>query len=124
MQIYRFFTLIMGKNIQSILGDFLKKNGIIYQSSCVSTPKQNGTLERKNWHLLEVARSLIIFIMFLSIFFKGGHCESFNFKHLWLLLIVFICKIESSLHWIQKSFVASPLSMFMNTTKQNLIQKL
>ena len=90
MQIYRFFTLIMGKNIQSILGDFLKKNGIIYQSSCVSTPKQNGILERKNWHLLEVARSLIIFIMFLSIFFKGGHCESFNFKHLWVLYRLYL----------------------------------
>ncbi|KAA3484774.1 retrovirus-related Pol polyprotein from transposon TNT 1-94 [Gossypium australe] len=32
--------------------------GIIHQSSCTRTPQQNGVAERKNRHLLEVARSL------------------------------------------------------------------
>ena len=43
----------------SILGDFLIKHGIIHHSSCVSTPQKNGISERKNRHLLEVARSLL-----------------------------------------------------------------
>ena len=43
----------------SILGEFLAKEGIVHLSSCVDTPQQNGIAERKNRHLLEVARSLM-----------------------------------------------------------------
>ena len=38
---------------------FLVSNGIEHQTTCVNTPKQNGVAERKNRHLLEVARSLM-----------------------------------------------------------------
>ena len=38
----------------SILKTFLFDNGIIHQSTCVNTPQQNGIVERKNRHLLEV----------------------------------------------------------------------
>jgi hypothetical protein len=41
------------------LGDFFLQNGIIHQSSCPNTPQQNGVAERKNRHLLEVARALL-----------------------------------------------------------------
>ena len=41
-----------------VLGVYLLDQGIIHQSSCVDTPQQNGIAERKNKHLLEVARSL------------------------------------------------------------------
>ena len=43
----------------SILGEYLAKEGIVHLSSCVDTPQQNGIAERKNRHLLEVARSLM-----------------------------------------------------------------
>lgn len=39
--------------------EFLASNGILHQTTCVNTPEQNGVAERKNRHLLEVARSLM-----------------------------------------------------------------
>ena len=44
---------------QSILGTYLSCQGIVHLSSCIDTPQQNGVAERKNRHLLEVARSLM-----------------------------------------------------------------
>lgn len=37
---------------------FLSTQGILHQTSCLDTP-QNGIVERKNHHLLEVPRSLM-----------------------------------------------------------------
>ena len=37
----------------------LNKHGIIHQTSCPYTPQQNGVAERKNRHLMEVARSMM-----------------------------------------------------------------
>ncbi|CAJ2672360.1 unnamed protein product [Trifolium pratense] len=42
-----------------MLSDFFRENGIVHQSSCPNTPQQNGVAERKNRHLLEVARALL-----------------------------------------------------------------
>ncbi|KAL4346996.1 hypothetical protein GQ457_17G018750 [Hibiscus cannabinus] len=42
----------------SACSDFFKSHGIVHQSSCVSTPQQNGVAERKHRHLLEIARAL------------------------------------------------------------------
>ncbi|CAJ2656182.1 unnamed protein product [Trifolium pratense] len=43
----------------TMLSDFFRENGIVHQSSCPNTPQQNGVAERKNRHLLEVARALL-----------------------------------------------------------------
>jgi transposase InsO family protein len=39
--------------------NFFKEREILHQTSCVYTPKQNGVLERKNRHLLEMTRVLL-----------------------------------------------------------------
>ena len=56
---------------------FLSSNGIEHQTTCVNTPEQNGVAERKNRHLLEVARSLM-FTMNVPKFLWGGSCEDCN----------------------------------------------
>jgi transposase InsO family protein len=40
-------------------GAFLSAQGILHQTSCPDTPPRNGVAERKNRHILEVARSLM-----------------------------------------------------------------
>jgi hypothetical protein len=49
---------------------FLSSYGIIHQTTCVNTAEQNGVAERKNRHLLEVARA-IMFMMNVPKFLWG-----------------------------------------------------
>ncbi|CAM8915811.1 unnamed protein product [Rhodiola kirilowii] len=49
-----------GEFFSDKLVQFLKNHGCIHQSSCSYTPQQNGVVERKHKHLLEMARALMI----------------------------------------------------------------
>ena len=42
-----------------ILSQWFQKEGIIHESSCITTPQQNGVAERKSRHLLECTRALL-----------------------------------------------------------------
>jgi streptogramin lyase len=50
----------MGQYTNRIFGEYLLAQGIHHQTTCPYTPAQNGVAERKNNHLLEVARSMMI----------------------------------------------------------------
>jgi transposase InsO family protein len=43
----------------SSFASYLFDKGIIYKTSCAYTPHQNGVVEQKNRHLLDVARCLL-----------------------------------------------------------------
>ena len=45
--------------LNNVFGNFLSSHGILHQRTCPDTPPQNGVAERKNRHILEVARSLM-----------------------------------------------------------------
>ncbi|CAN6709377.1 unnamed protein product [Malus baccata var. baccata] len=49
-----------GEYIGSELSGFLRDQGILHETTCPHTPQQNGVAERKNRHILETARALLI----------------------------------------------------------------
>jgi transposase InsO family protein len=49
-----------GEYLNSKLLKFFQDNGILHETICPGTPQQNGVAERKNRHILETTRALLI----------------------------------------------------------------
>jgi len=49
-----------GEYFKIELIEFMNSNGILHQTTCPYSPQQNEVAERKNRHILEVTRSLLI----------------------------------------------------------------
>ncbi|CAN6563085.1 unnamed protein product [Malus baccata var. baccata] len=49
-----------GEYINRELSEFLCDQGILHETTCPYTPQQNGVAERKNRHILETARALLL----------------------------------------------------------------
>ena len=60
-----FFCLIdiMPRNISLSFSSFISSYEIPHQSSCAYTPQQIGVAKRKNCHLVEIARTLLLLHM-------------------------------------------------------------
>jgi len=58
-----------------LMKKFYRELGIIHHTSCVDTPQQNGRVERKHHHVLNVARALR---------FKPTYLLNFGENVLWL----------------------------------------
>ncbi|RDX67671.1 hypothetical protein CR513_53416, partial [Mucuna pruriens] len=56
---------------------FLKDNGVVHELTCMNTPQQNGVAERKNHHLVEVAKALLFQMMFK---FKKSPLKNLSLK--------------------------------------------
>ena len=91
------------------LGSFLKEKGIHHQSTCVNIPQQNGIAERKNKHLLEVARA-IMFSMNVPRYFWGK--AVLTASYLINQMSTKILKYSTLLECFQKIF---PLSRMYST---------
>ncbi|RVW46896.1 Retrovirus-related Pol polyprotein from transposon TNT 1-94 [Vitis vinifera] len=52
--------LTMPEYFSAQFTSFMSHHGILHQSSCAHTPQQNGVAERKNRHLVETARTLLL----------------------------------------------------------------
>jgi hypothetical protein len=48
-----------GEYVNHVFQTFFQTHGIVHQTTCPQTPEQNGVSERKNRHLLDMARSIL-----------------------------------------------------------------
>jgi len=65
--------------IEFSMHDLFASKGIIHQTTCIETPEQNGIIERKHQHLLNVTRALLFHSSILAIFwcFSVQHAAFF-----------------------------------------------
>ncbi|RVW92955.1 Retrovirus-related Pol polyprotein from transposon TNT 1-94 [Vitis vinifera] len=57
---FQYFVTFIDDYSRSPFTSFMSHHGILHQSSCAHTPQQNGVAERKNPHLVEAARTILL----------------------------------------------------------------
>ncbi|KAA0041009.1 reverse transcriptase [Cucumis melo var. makuwa] len=85
---------------------YLGKGGIVHQNSCAYTPQKNGVAERKNCHLLEVARSLMLFTSLPSYLWGDAMLTA---AHLINRMSSRILHLQTSLECLKESYPSTRL---------------
>nr|KYP33098.1 Retrovirus-related Pol polyprotein from transposon TNT 1-94 [Cajanus cajan] len=98
-----------GEYYNTKLSNFMKFVGILHQASCPNSPQQNGVAERKNRHLLEVTRSLLI----------GSNVPSYLWGEALSSAIYLINRVPSSVLNFRR-----PLDVFSNYCTLNYVNNL
>ncbi|RVW15111.1 Retrovirus-related Pol polyprotein from transposon TNT 1-94 [Vitis vinifera] len=57
---FQYFVTFIDDYSRSPFTSFMSHHGILHQSSCAYTPQQNGVAERKNRHLVETTRTILL----------------------------------------------------------------
>ncbi|RVW36465.1 Retrovirus-related Pol polyprotein from transposon TNT 1-94 [Vitis vinifera] len=57
---FQYFVTFIDDYSRSPFTPFMSHHGILHQSSCAHTPQQNGVAKRKNRHLVETARTILL----------------------------------------------------------------
>ena len=70
-QFHASIHILRSDNAMEYLSAFLSSHGILHQSSCAYTLQQNGVAKRKNRHLVETARTLLLHHTVASTFLGG-----------------------------------------------------
>jgi len=52
-------TIRTDSGVEFLMSQYFYSKGIIHQTTCIETPQQNGIVERKHQHLLNVTRALL-----------------------------------------------------------------
>jgi hypothetical protein len=95
----------------SSFASYLSKKGIIHQTSCAHTLQQNGVVERKNCHLLDVVSCLLIHIHVPKHFWSDA-VVTVNYLINWMLSLVLDGAYPHSLLYSSSPPFALPLKVF------------
>lgn len=87
------------KYFNECLGKFVKEKYIIHQSTCRETPKQNGIVDQKNRHLLEVACAIMFFMHIPKYLWREAILTS---SYLINRMPTQILKFETPLNYLKK----------------------
>ena len=98
----------------------MTSRGIIHQSSCAYTPQQNGVAERKNRHLIETARTMLIHQ--LDAFFRFAtsvilFCSQVNHLTLSLRVCLGALALFIIILLVRISFIPNLLSVFLGYSR-------
>jgi len=113
-----------------LLHDFYASKGILRQRSCVETPQQNGRVERKHQHILNIGRALLYqsklpfsfwSYAFLHVVFLINRVPNLFFKTI-LLIIYFM--ILHLIFMLSRFLVAFVMLHPFKVTEPNLSQEL